>query len=133
MTEFHLIPQAMAAEAPAVAAGAAALPPSTALDSLMNFMPLFLILIVMYFFMLRPQQQTHQKHQQMLKGLRRGDRVITSGGIIGTIHKLEGEDVLVVEIADDVRVRVQRATITGVVARTEPVANSNEPEASKTA
>ncbi len=131
MTEFHFFPQAMAAEATNVAA--AAVPPSTAFDSLMNFMPLFLILIVMYFFMLRPQQQAHMKHQQMLKGLRRGDKVVTGGGIIGTVNKLEGEDVLIVEIADNVRVRVQRATITGVVARTEPVANSNEPEADKSA
>ncbi|MGB4102116.1 MAG: preprotein translocase subunit YajC [Alphaproteobacteria bacterium] len=131
MTMFDLITPAMAAEATATAVASG--PPVTAFDSLMNFMPLFLILLVMYFFLLRPQQQTYQKHQQMLKGLRRGDRVVTGGGIIGTINKLEGEDVLVVEIAENVRVRVQRATITGVVARTEPIANSNEPEANKNA
>jgi preprotein translocase subunit YajC len=131
MTEFHLISQAMAADA--TTAALAATPPAGGMDGLISLSPYFAILVVMYFLMFRPQQQSQKKHQEMLKGLRRGDKVITAGGIIGTINKLEGEDVLVVEIADNVRVKVQRATITGVVARTEPVANNNEPGASKSA
>lgn len=92
-----------------------------------------LVLGVFYFFLIRPQQKRFEEHQRLIKAIRRGDRIVTGGGVHATVIKMEGDDVLVVEIADNVRVRVQRATISGVLGKGEPVANSNEPEKSKSA
>ncbi len=97
------------------------------------FAPFMLVLGVFYFFLIRPQQKRFEEHQRLIKAIRRGDRIVTGGGVHATVIKMEGDDVLVVEIADNVRVRVQRATISGVLGKGEPVANSNEPEKSKSA
>ena len=80
----------------------------------------------MYFFLIRPQQKKMKEHRAMVEALRRGDQVITQGGIIGKISKVkDGEGEVEVEIADGVKVRVMRATIAQVVSKTEPVANTN--------
>jgi preprotein translocase subunit YajC len=73
------------------------------------------LFFIFYFILIRPQQKRLKLHQEMMKGLQKGDRVVTGGGIIGTITKLEGEDIAVVEIAPSVRVRVSRASITEVM------------------
>ena len=86
----------------------------------MTFLPLILIFVVFYFLLIRPQQKRMKTHKEMLGGLRRGDRVVTSGGIIGTVTKLASDTEVVVEIAEGVRVRVIRATLTDVIAKTEP-------------
>src|SRR3954471_1388166 len=88
--------------------------------SLMSFLPLVLIFVVFYFLLIRPQQKKLKEHKGMLEALRRGDRVVTGGGIIGTITKIGADDELVVEIAEGVRVRVLRSTINLVLAKTEP-------------
>src|SRR3954453_17979980 len=88
--------------------------------SLMSFLPLVLIFVVFYFLLIRPQQKKLKEHKGMLEALRRGDRVVTGGGIIGTITKVGADDELVVEIAEGVRVRVLRSTINLVLAKTEP-------------
>jgi len=72
--------------------------------------------------LIRPQQQKAKEHKNLLSALRRGDRVVTGGGIVGTIAKVVGDDEVLVDIADNCRVRVLRSTITGVLAKTEPVA-----------
>ena len=93
---------------------------------LASFLPLVLIFVIMYFLMIRPQQKRMKEHRAMVEALRRGDQVITQGGIIGKISKVkDGEGEIEVEIADGVKVRVVRSSIAQVVSKTEPAANSN--------
>jgi len=91
-------------------------------DMLVQIAPLALIFVVFYFFLIRPQQQKAKQQRSMLDAIRRGDRVVTGGGIIGTVSKVINNDEVQVDIADNVRVRVVRSTITQVLAKTEPVA-----------
>ncbi len=91
-------------------------------DMLVQIAPLALIFVVFYFFLIRPQQQKAKQTRAMLDAVRRGDRVVTGGGIIGTVAKVVNNDEVQIDIADNVRVRVVRSTITQVLARTEPVA-----------
>lgn len=91
-------------------------------NSLIQFAPFVLIFVVFYFFVIRPQQQKTKEHRAMLGALRRGDRIVTGGGIIGTVAKVVGDDEVLVDIAEGMRVRVVRSTITTVLAKTEPVA-----------
>jgi len=86
------------------------------------FLPLILIFVVFYFLLIRPQQKKIKQHRELLEGIRRGDKVVTGGGIIGTITKVDNDNEVTVEIAKDVKVKVQRATISGIVNRTDPVA-----------
>ena len=90
------------------------------MEAIGSFIPLILIFVIMYFLMIRPQQQQRKQHQAMLEALRRGDQVVTSGGFIGKITKVKDEDEVEVELADGVRVRVVRNTIAKVVSKTEP-------------
>ena len=92
------------------------------LGALEQFLPLVLIFVVFYFLLIRPQQKKMKQHKEMLGQLRRGDRVVTSGGIIGTVNKLVSDTEVSVEIAEGVRVRVVRSTIGEVLSKTEPVA-----------
>lgn len=123
MLDFTQMLVSVAHAQDAVATGPVSPPGGTAggFASLMNFLPLFLIFAVFYMLVIRPQQRQVAQHDTMLKGLRRGDRVVTGGGIVGTVHKLEGDDYLIVEIAENVRVKVKRSTITSLEAKTEPV------------
>jgi len=89
-----------------------------------SFIPLILIFAIMWFFLIRPQQKKMKEHQAMVTALRRGDEVITQGGLIGKVTKVKDDGELEVEIAQGVKVRVVRATITQVVSKTEP-ANTN--------
>ncbi len=88
-------------------------------DMLISMLPLVLIFVVFYFLLIRPQQQKMKAHRAMVAASKRGDKVLTAGGIYGTIVKVEeAEDVAVVEIAKDVRVRVARSTISDVIDKT---------------
>ena len=91
-------------------------------DTMVQFLPIVLIIVVMYFLLMRPQQQKAKQLKEMLAALRRGDRVVTGGGIIGTIAKVVNDEEVQLEIAEGVRVRVLRSTIASVLAKTEPVA-----------
>lgn len=93
---------------------------------LTQFMPLILIFVVFYFLLIRPQQKKMKAHREMVAQLRRGDRVLTQGGIIGQITKVISDTEATVEIAEGVRVRVMRSAIAEVLAKTEPVANAKE-------
>lgn len=95
-------------------------------NGLVQILPFVLIFVVFYFFLIRPQQQKQKQLRSMLDALRRGDRVVTSGGIIGTIAKVVNDDEVQVDIADGVRVRVLRSTITSLLAKTEPAAAKEE-------
>ena len=86
---------------------------------IMTILPLILIFVVFYFLLIRPQQKKAKEHRGMLDALRRGDKVVTNGGIIGQIMKVVSENELDLEIADGIRVRVMRGMISSVYARTE--------------
>jgi preprotein translocase subunit YajC len=88
---------------------------------LTSIMPLILIFVIMYFLILRPQQQKVKQHQAMVKALRRGDTVVTSGGLVAKVTKVVDDDQIEVEIADGVRVRQMRAMVSDVRAKGEPV------------
>ena len=84
-------------------------------------MPIILIFAIMYFLMIRPQQRKVKEHRAMVEALRRGDQVVTAGGLIGKVTKVdEGKTEVEVEIAPNVKVRVVRSTISQVVSKTEP-------------
>lgn len=89
-------------------------------DLFAQLMPLLLIFVVFYFLLIRPQQKKMKVHKEMLGALRRGDKVVTGGGIIGTITKVKSDNEVQVEIADGVKVLVARETISTVMAKTEP-------------
>jgi preprotein translocase subunit YajC len=90
----------------------------------MTLVPLILIFVVFYFLLIRPQQKKAKQHREMLLNIRRGDKIVTGGGIIGTVTKVVSDDELAVEIAEGIRIRVQRALVAGVLSRTEPVAGA---------
>ncbi len=83
------------------------------------FLPLILIFIVFYFFLIRPKQKKAKEHKAMLGAIRRGDKVVTGDGIFGTVTKVIDDNEVAVEIADGVKVRVQRGLISWVMAKTD--------------
>ena len=85
-----------------------------------QFIPLILIFAIMYFLLIRPQQKKVKEHQAMVAALRRGDQVVTQGGVIGKVVKVKDDGEIEVEIADGVKVRVVQSTIATVVSKTEP-------------
>jgi preprotein translocase subunit YajC len=96
-------------------------------DMLMSLFPFILIIIIFYFLMLRPQQRRAKQHQDMIKNLRRGDTVISSGGLVGKVTKVVDDDQIEVEIAEGVRVRQVRSMITDVRAKGEPLKEESVP------
>ncbi|WP_299879341.1 preprotein translocase subunit YajC [uncultured Sulfitobacter sp.] len=85
-----------------------------------QFIPLILIFAIMYFLLIRPQQKKVKEHAAMVAALRRGDQVVTQGGVIGKVVKVKDDGEVEVEIADGVKVRVVQSTIATVVSKTEP-------------
>ena len=90
-------------------------------DMLTQLLPFALIFVIMYFLILRPQQKRAKDHQELVKNLRRGDTVITSGGLVGKVTKVVDDEQIEVEIADGVRVRQVRSMVSGVRVKGEPV------------
>ena len=86
-----------------------------------QLLPFVLIFVIMYLLILRPQQKRAKEHQELIKNLRRGDTVITSGGLVGKVTKVVDDEQIEVEIADGVRVRQVRSMVSGVRAKGEPV------------
>jgi len=79
-------------------------------------LPIILIFVIMYFLMIRPQQKKHREHQQMIQALRKGDRVVTSGGMYATVLNIkEKENAVVIKIAEGVKVEIQRNSIAGLI------------------
>ncbi len=89
---------------------------------IVQFLPLILIFVVFYFLLIRPQQKKMKQHRDMLSAIRRGDRIVTGGGIVGTVSKVIDDSEILVEIAEGVRVRVHKPLVSAVVAKTEAVA-----------
>ena len=92
-------------------------------DMMMSLLPFVLIFVIMYLLILRPQQKRQKQHQEMLKNIRRGDTIVTSGGLIGRVTKKVDDDAteIEIEIADGLRVRQSRSMIADVRAKGEPV------------
>jgi preprotein translocase subunit YajC len=97
-------------------------------DFLVQLFPLILIFVVFYFLLIRPQQAKVKAQREMLGGVKRGDRVVTGGGIIGLVTKVIGDNELQVELAEGVRVRIIKQTITDIVARGESVRGAKDSE-----
>jgi len=105
---------------------AQAAPAGGVMESLGAFLPLILIFVIFYFLLIRPQQKRMKEHKAMLEAIRRGDRIVTNGGIVGTVVKVVNDSELAVEIADGVKVRVMREMIANVLSKTEPVSGGGD-------
>ena len=90
-------------------------------NMLIQLLPFVLIFVIMYFLILRPQQKRVKQHQEMVKNLRRGDNVVTSGGLVGKVTKVVDDDQIEIEIADGVRVRQMKSMVSEVRTKGEPV------------
>ena len=90
--------------------------------------PMVMIGVVFYFLLIRPQQSKMKQHKEMLSGVKRGDRVVTGGGIIGLVTKVIGESEVQVELAEGVRVRIIKQTITDILTRGESVRGAKDGE-----
>jgi len=90
-------------------------------DMLVQFLPFVLIFVIMYFLIIRPQRLKAKRHQEMVANVRRGDTIVTSGGLIGKVAKVVDESEIQLDLADNVRVRLARGMIAEVRAKGEPV------------
>ncbi len=90
------------------------------MNGLESFIPIILIFVIMYFLLIRPQQKKIKEHKNMVDNLRKGDQVLTQGGIIGKITKVKEGEEIEVELAKDVKVSIIRSTIVNVLSKTEP-------------
>jgi preprotein translocase subunit YajC len=123
MLDFtHLFIGTALAQTAAPAVGADA---GMTLASISNFLPLILIFVVFYVLIIRPQQKKMDEQNKMIAALKRGDRVITSGGIYGKITKLD-DDTLTIEIADGVNIKMVRAQVQALAAKTDTAAIAND-------
>jgi preprotein translocase subunit YajC len=95
-------------------------------DAFNMLIPFVLVIVMAYFLILRPQQKRAKEHQELIKNLRRGDTVVTSGGLVGKVTKVVDEEQIEVEIADGVRVRQVRSMVSGVRAKGEPVKDDSK-------
>ncbi len=96
-----------------------------------SILPIALIFVVMYFLLIRPQQKRARQHQDMLKTIKRGDKILTSGGIIGTVSKVMTDQELQVEIAPGTQVRIMRSMVSDILSRTGAVEESTSPVSEK--
>ncbi len=96
------------------------------LGGMESLLPLVLIFVVFYFLLIRPQQKKAKAHREMLGTLRRGDRIVTGGGLIGQIIRVVSDNELIVEISKDIKVRVMRSMVSDVIAKTEPAGRKAE-------
>ena len=92
------------------------------MEAFAQFVPLILIFAIMYFLLIRPQQRKLKDHKKMVESLRRGDMIVTQGGLIGKVTKVKEENELEVELSEGVKVRVVQSTVAQVLSKTEPAA-----------
>jgi len=115
--------------APADATAGASGPYELSAEKMMtdNLLILGLLFFIFYFILIRPQQKRAKVHMEMMKGLQKGNKVITNGGLIGTITKFEGDDIVVLEVSQNVKVRVTRGSVAEVMsdAAAGAIANDN--------
>lgn len=99
---------------------AAAVAPVPAGNPLIQFIPFLLIMVVFYMFLIRPQQQQRKKHMEMIDAVKRGDEVVTAGGLVGKVTKVSDDGEVTVRIAEGVEVTAIKATLNDVRGKTEP-------------
>lgn len=97
-----------------------------ATDILVQFFPIILLVVIFWFFIFRPQQKRAKAHRDMLSNVRRGDTVVTTGGIVGKVTKVTDDADLDVEISDGVKVKVVRSMIADVRSKSEPVNDNSK-------
>ncbi|MGB8275380.1 MAG: preprotein translocase subunit YajC [Alphaproteobacteria bacterium] len=114
---------------PAYAQGAA---PTAGFDPSF-FMPLILIFVVFYFLLIRPQQKKLKEHKALVAALRRGDKVVTQGGLIGTISRVVSDTEVLVDVGEGVRVRMLRGAVSEVLSKTEPAGAEKESQGAESA
>ena len=90
------------------------------MEAFAQFIPLILIFAIMYFLLIRPQQRKLKDHKKMVESLRRGDMIVTQGGLIGKVTKVKEDNELEVELSEGVKVRVVQSTVAQVLSKTEP-------------
>ena len=95
-------------------------------DFIIQLVPILLMFVIFYFLLLRPQQQRVKQHREMVANIRRGDTVVTSGGLVGKVTKVVDDDQIEFEISDGVRVRQMRQMISGVRTKGEPAKEKAE-------
>ncbi|MCK0208387.1 preprotein translocase subunit YajC [Starkeya koreensis] len=108
---------------PAFAQGA---PAAGGTDMLMSLLPFVLIFVIMYFLILRPQQKKVKAHQELVKNVRRGDTVVTSGGLIGKVSRVIDDSEIELQLAEGVKIRQVRGLISEVRAKGEPAKEESE-------
>lgn len=116
-----------APEAPAVTTSTsvpsdAGAPPSAAAGFMSQFGALIMIFLVFYFLLIRPQQKRLKQHQSMISSINRGDKVVTGGGIVGTVERVIDENEVLVSIADNVTIKVIKSTLADVKSKSQPAA-----------
>ena len=92
------------------------------MEAIGQFIPLILIFAIMWFLRIRPQQKKMKEHQAMVAALRKGDQIVTQGGMIGKVTRVKEGEEIEVEIAEGVKVRIVRNTVAQVLSKTEPAA-----------
>lgn len=98
------------------------------MEFFVQIIPFVIVFAILYFMIIRPQQQRVQQHREMIAGIRRGDIVITGGGIIGKVAKVVDDEELLIEIADGVRVRLARGSVSELKQKTEAPAEAGTAE-----
>ena len=93
---------------------------------IMSLLPFAAIFVIMYFLILRPQQRRQKEHGDLVKNVRRGDTVVTNGGLVGKVTKVVDDDQIEVELTEGVRVRQMRQMVTDVRAKGEPVKDDDK-------
>ncbi len=97
--------------------------PAAAPNPLMQLAPLVFIFVIFYFLLIRPQMNARKKHTEMVSNVRRGDVVVTAGGLVGKVTKVLDGDEVMVELADNMVVKVVKSTLSDVRTKPEPAAN----------
>ena len=92
------------------------------MEAFAQFVPLILIFAIMYFLLIRPQQRKVKEHKKMVESLRRGDMIVTQGGLIGKVTKVKEDNEIEVELSEGVKVKVVQSTVAQVLSKTEPAA-----------
>ncbi|MGF1446822.1 MAG: preprotein translocase subunit YajC [Pikeienuella sp.] len=94
------------------------------MGALGTLIPFILMFVIFYFLLIRPQQKRMKEHRQMVENLRRGDQIISAGGLIGKVTKVMDDDEVEVQIADGVKIRMVKSTVSAVISKTEPASDS---------
>ena len=100
--------------------------PGGAGDFLIGILPFVAVFVIIYFLILRPQQKKLREHRAMVEAVRRGDIVVTGGGLIGKVYRVVDENECIVELTEGVRVRVLKSTLSDVRSKTEPVSDETK-------